>query len=91
MKRSHSRDTHPFDKQYPREDTKDLRRGGWKSKVVQLIKRMQKKKQRQHDKDLCEVVNPIIVFCKHCKQEIDINDDDTHVCTDLRTNYNLEE
>jgi len=26
---------------------------------------------------------PIEVFCKHCGQEIDIHDDDTHVCTSM--------
>jgi hypothetical protein len=53
MQRSHSRETHTFDKSYPVEETKRLRTG-WKSKVVQLIKRLQKKKQRQHDKELCK-------------------------------------
>ena len=50
MQRSHSRDTHPFDKMYPKEDVRRLR--GWSSKVKQMFKRMQQRKQRQHDTKL---------------------------------------
>lgn len=50
------RHTHPFDKMYPIEESKWLRQVGWKkqakSALVQMQKRIQKKKQREYDRRL---------------------------------------
>ena len=60
--------------------------------IKRLLKAFINNAQTLHDKFEPEqqVVNPIIVICRHCQTEIDMSDDTTHICTDLETNYNLE-